>query len=324
MKSISDRLNEMVDRLNIDSIASLSNVYIIVNNRLVELKHEFKRSGINPEESELFFAIENSFHTLEMSAMADEMLYIVSAKSLLSLEIGRNIFDQFALLFNKKTIQKREMLRDAKRISYSLHEGTADFIFKFDIEKDLNTLFKKVEIYDIIGEIMPKSIEFVVNPNKKEEERFIHNCNVDLKKLGYDVRIPSNNNMNLNEKMETLFQYDKSLVWEIFERLNHFKIKLRNCPLLKSVILESFRNDLSDTVPNIIKAIKEGRSEDIEEIKATISDPCDPSYAMTAVHNHIEKTKDYQIMEDLIRELGEYKEEFFERPSEKQKVKTRK
>ncbi len=322
--SFSDKLDEISKKLAIDPIDKPSNINIIINNRLVELRHEFNKRGINPEESELFFTIENAFDIMSTSAIIKHAYYTYIAGELLKLEMSSR---ELSLIFNKKINKKREELKQDKRIVYESYEDDANFIFRFDVGKDINELLEKTKNFSQQEMIFPKYMEDIVNPENIDEERFIHNCNVDLKKLGYNTRIPCKNNDNLDTKKETLFSYDTTLSDTLYRMINHVELTFDKFPIIRTVITLSLKDQLKEIIPNVINSIKNNDKEKYEELQLLISHLFDPEVISSVLSDysktHLNETKNIKFFDDLKEEIESLNFEDLNKDTiEKAKVKT--
>ncbi len=281
-----DKLDEMFQRLEPDSIQNCSNIDIIENNRLVELRHEFEKKGINPDESELFFTISNAFSIIITTATVKFDYYIHITKLLLDMEINSSFF---SLLFNKKLMEKREELKKKKRKIHELYENDANYIFKFDVGKNINELLDKTKNFSQQNIILPKYMEDIVNPLNPSEERFIHNCNIDLKKLGYDVKIPSQTNDSSDNKKETLFKYDRNFAEKLYRLINCVELALNDFPITRKVVTQSIKEQLKESIPAIIYSKKYNYDEDYQELYKITMNLCNPKYIALALNEYNEQ-----------------------------------
>ena len=319
-----DKLNEMSKKLEIDEFDNTSNIGIIGNNRLVELRHEFQKKGINPEESELFSTIENAFDIVSTSATVKHIYYTYIACKLLNLEMSSR---KLSLIFNKKLNKEREELKQDKRATYESYEDDSNFIFRFDVGRDINELLEKTKNFSQQNIIFPKYMEDIVNPENIDEERFIHNCNVDLKKLGYNTRIPSKNNDNLDTKKETLFSYDTTLSDTLYRMINHVELTFDKFPIIRTVITLSLKEQLKEIIPKVISSIKDNDKEKYQELQQVIFHLFDPEVISLVLSNyskmHLNDTKNNRFFNDLKEEIESLNFEDLNKDTiEKVKVKT--
>lgn len=215
----------------IDDI-EIGNIAIIYNNKMVEIIQLFKKNNVPLADSELRITIECYLKTLYDEAVdkLTELTKVLKKIDEINKKIYSNniyILQRINLMMSKKVLdgltgEKNRLLREYKE--------REDKIFRFDIEKDLPRIFVEERFFF-------DRMEEVVNRFNDGEERFINNCNIDLRNLGMKIQLPCKDQKP--EKMLTLDNLNDDIPEIMYEKINSVKEKYKDFKCIETA-LESY------------------------------------------------------------------------------------
>ena len=233
---------DLIDELKkiVGEETEIPNIGITFNNKLVEIFSIFSNQKVSFDQSELRVIIYS-----QLTKMIDESLnylkqYILCIEKIINTRnkipanesiFGRILFAQFHEEIDDLFLQCEEFLNFYQKID--------DNLFHYDIGKDIpNYVLNHPEVLDEILDEINHSLT---------KEEVLHNCNIDLRELGYEEKIELDDYIDDDILLDKYFN-SINLNFDIYEivskKIEEYKVQFQNFPFVRHAVEEYLLDDL--------------------------------------------------------------------------------
>lgn len=247
----------------VDSDVDIPNIGITFNNKLVEIFSIFSEKNISFYHSELRVLIDSILMKKIEEALNILKDYIYSIEKIMNLKKKySNKSSLFQKFLHNDIYEEIDQLSIMASELLDLYRGKDDEIFNFDIGITIPNMI--VVHPEMIKELL-EQIDYSLS-----EEQVLHNCNIDLKKLGFSNPIEtekykedySNSNKYINSINMNFIIYDL-----VMEKVEYYKKKYQDYPFIKYAIEETLLDYLEDGM----KAFRESNWKSYQLIEKEIN-----------------------------------------------------
>ena len=222
-------LNEIQSRLEYWDDIKIPNIAITYNNKIVEILQLYRKHNVSLADSELRIVI--ICYLAAITSEAIESLQELSEILKKIDTINKSIYGTSSFLLQRLNMLMSQKLMaqlgERKNQLIEEYEKRDKELFDFDIERDI------CKVYVEQSEFFTK-MERVVNRFNEGEERFINNCNIDLRNLGIKAQLPCKDQKD--EKMITLDNINDNIAEIMTEKLENMKTKYCYYPYIKTAL----------------------------------------------------------------------------------------
>ena len=229
IKSLINTLNEAKEELEYIDDIKIENIAITYNNKMVEISQLYKNRNVAIDDSELklvimYYLEKKLKEAFDCIAELTDVLKNISS-------LNKKIYGNSGYLIQKarefSSRKEMELLKSKEEKIVNKYNEIDKEIFQFDIGKEI------LKIYETEKDFFDR-VEKIVNRYNDGEHRFINNCNIDLKDLGYNVQIPCEN--QTKEKVITLFNIDDDISDIMFQKIEKIREKYKDYQAIETTL----------------------------------------------------------------------------------------
>lgn len=232
IKEITDKAKQLIDMVNdiyegYKAIGyTFDNIAITYNNKMVEIIQMYRKHNVSIDDSELMLVIQ--YHLQHI--VNDALDYLIKLVSIIK-EQSEITLKENSLLYrikNKsKNIKIKEKLKKEEIELTSRYLSLVKKVFDFDIGKEINKIYEERKDFF-------EKMEGLISPFITNNQVFINNCNIDLRDLGYQERIPYDNQQD--KKYPTIFNREDDITEIAYQKISASRMLYSNYPGIKTAV----------------------------------------------------------------------------------------